>query len=53
MIARGPRAPRRLGWPAPEWFLCGHIHEAEGLEVTIGLTRAVNVGKKGYLLELL
>ena len=36
----------------PEYFFCGHIHEAEGLQVEIGKTRAANVGKKGYLLEL-
>ena len=36
----------------PEYFFCGHIHEAEGVEVEIGKTRAKNVGKKGHLLEL-
>ena len=36
----------------PEWFFCGHIHEAEGVEVKLGKTRARNVGKRGYLLEL-
>lgn len=36
----------------PEYFFCGHIHEAQGVEVTLGKTRARNVGKAGYLLEL-
>jgi Icc-related predicted phosphoesterase len=36
----------------PEHFFCGHIHEAEGREITIGRTRARNVGKKAFLLEL-
>jgi Icc-related predicted phosphoesterase len=36
----------------PRWFFCGHIHEAEGVVTRIGETRAVNVGKKSYLLEL-
>jgi Icc-related predicted phosphoesterase len=36
----------------PEYFFCGHIHEAEGVEERIGPTLAVNVGKKGYLLEI-
>ncbi|MBV9744956.1 MAG: metallophosphoesterase [Acidobacteriia bacterium] len=36
----------------PEYFFCGHIHEAEGREVRLGNTFAVNVGKKGYLLKL-
>jgi Icc-related predicted phosphoesterase len=36
----------------PAHFFCGHIHEAEGVVVQMGLTRAMNVGRKGYLLEL-
>jgi uncharacterized protein len=36
----------------PEHFFCGHIHEAEGKVAQMGKTRAMNVGKKGYLLEL-
>ena len=36
----------------PEYFFCGHIHEAEGASIQMGATRAVNVGKRGYLLEL-
>lgn len=36
----------------PEHFFCGHIHEAEGREIAIGRTRARNVGKKAFLLEL-
>ena len=36
----------------PGYFFCGHIHEAEGVSAEIGKTRAWNVGKKGYLLEL-
>jgi uncharacterized protein len=36
----------------PEYFFCGHIHEAEGKQIRIGKTIAINVGKRGYLLEL-
>jgi Icc-related predicted phosphoesterase len=36
----------------PIHFFCGHIHEAEGKVAQMGSTRAMNVGKKGYLLEL-
>ena len=36
----------------PAHFFCGHIHEAEGVVMQMGATRAMNVGKKGYLLEL-
>jgi uncharacterized protein len=36
----------------PEYFFCGHIHEAAGTSEVIGKTTAINVGKKGYLLQL-
>ncbi len=36
----------------PDYFFCGHIHEAEGREIRMGKTRAWNVGKRGYLLEV-
>jgi hypothetical protein len=36
----------------PEYFFCGHIHEAEGVEIRMGRTFAKNVGKAGHLLEL-
>lgn len=36
----------------PEYFFCGHIHEAAGAVIQMGSTRAQNVGKKGYLLDL-
>jgi len=36
----------------PAHFFCGHIHEAEGVMIEMGKTRAMNVGKSGYLLNL-
>lgn len=36
----------------PLRFFCGHIHECEGRDVMVGHTRAANVGKRGYLLDL-
>lgn len=36
----------------PHYLLCGHIHEAEGVMTRLGRTQAVNVGKRGHLLEL-
>jgi hypothetical protein len=36
----------------PEYFFCGHVHEAEGAEERFGRTLGINVGKKGYLLDL-
>lgn len=49
----GSRAVREFIESAhPAHFLCGHIHEAEGQVAQIGETRAMNVGKRGYLLEI-
>jgi hypothetical protein len=36
----------------PPYFFCGHIHEAAGVVTELGVTRARNVGKKGYLLTV-
>jgi uncharacterized protein len=36
----------------PRYFFCGHIHEAAGAQEKLGETSAMNVGKKGYLLDL-
>ena len=36
----------------PDIHICGHMHESEGLEDTIGKTRVINVGKKGKIIEL-
>ncbi len=36
----------------PDIVVCGHVHEAEGIEEKIGNTLVVNVGKQGRLIEL-
>ena len=36
----------------PRFFFCGHIHEAAGAQDKLGNTSAMNVGKRGYLLDL-
>jgi uncharacterized protein len=36
----------------PAYLFCGHIHEAAGKRARLGATECVNVGKKGYTLEL-
>jgi Icc-related predicted phosphoesterase len=36
----------------PAFLFCGHIHEAAGRTSHLGRTMAVNVGKRGYLLDL-
>ena len=36
----------------PEYFYCGHIHEAAGQQDTIGKSHGWNVGKRGQVLDL-
>lgn len=36
----------------PDFLLCSHVHEAEGIEEKIGNTMVINVGKKGKIIEL-
>ena len=49
----GSRAMREfLQREQPRYFFCGHIHEAAGVGEKLGGTSAMNVGKKGYLLDL-
>lgn len=36
----------------PDIVLCGHVHEAEGIEEKIGKTTVINVGRKGRLIEI-
>ncbi len=51
-VHAGSRSVREfIGRHQPEYFVCGHIHEAAGVVSDIGRTRAVNAGKRGYLLE--
>ncbi len=35
----------------PDFLLCSHVHEAEGIEEKIGDTKILNVGKKGKIIE--
>ncbi|MBS3098938.1 metallophosphoesterase family protein [Candidatus Pacearchaeota archaeon] len=36
----------------PDILLHGHIHEAAGMEETIGSTRVINVGREGKIIEI-
>ena len=36
----------------PDIVICGHVHEAAGMEDQIGSTRVINVAKHGKILEL-
>ncbi len=49
----GSRAVREfIEREQPEHFFCGHIHEAEGVTIQMGRTRATNVGKRGFLFSV-
>jgi uncharacterized protein len=48
-------SPALRGWVEcvqPAFLFCGHIHETAGLRDRIGATQCINVGKKGYIVEL-
>ena len=36
----------------PDFLLCSHVHEAEGIEELVGKTKVINVGKKGKVIEV-
>ena len=36
----------------PDFHLCGHMHETEGIEEKIGKTRVINVGRKWRIISL-
>ncbi len=36
---------------SPDILLCGHVHEAQGLEEKIGKTRVINVGRQGTWID--
>ena len=36
----------------PDFLLCSHVHEAEGIEEMVGLTKVINVGKEGTILDI-
>lgn len=36
----------------PDFVLCGHVHEAQGIEETIGTTKVINVARVGKILDV-
>jgi uncharacterized protein len=36
----------------PDFVLCSHLHEADGIEEKIGSTKVINVGRKGKIVEV-
>lgn len=52
-IVHGSKAVRRaIEEFQPDVLLCGHVHEAEGIEEMVGKTRVVNVAKSGRIIEV-
>ncbi len=43
---------RALDIMQPDFLLCSHVHEAEGIEEMVGVTKVINVGKEGTILDL-
>ncbi|MFH1972356.1 MAG: metallophosphoesterase [archaeon] len=36
----------------PDFVLCSHLHEAEGIEEMIGNSKVINVGRKGKIIKI-
>jgi len=36
----------------PDILLCSHVHEAEGIEETVGKTKVINVGRRGKIIDI-
>ena len=36
----------------PDFLLCSHVHEAEGIEEKLGKTKVINVGRRGKIIEI-
>jgi Icc-related predicted phosphoesterase len=36
----------------PDYLFCGHIHETAGMRDVLGATQMINVGKRGYTIEI-
>ena len=50
---RGSRGVRKaIDELKPDFLLCSHIHEAEGIEEKIGKTTVINVGRSGKIIEI-
>ena len=47
-----PAIKRAIKEFKPSILIHSHIHEAEGMEETLEGTRVINVGKKGFMIEL-
>lgn len=51
-VSGSPSVKKAIDEFKPDIMLCGHIHEASGIEEKIGSTRVINVSKEGRIIEL-
>ncbi|MBU3940309.1 MAG: metallophosphoesterase family protein [Nanoarchaeota archaeon] len=52
-VISGSKAVRKaIDQFKPDFVLCSHVHEAEGIEEKVGKTKVINVGRKGKILEI-
>jgi uncharacterized protein len=47
-----PAVERMIKKLQPDIFICGHVHEASGIEEKIGNTRVINVSRTGKILDI-
>lgn len=53
LIVPGSKAVRNaIDKFQPDILLCGHVHEAQGIEETIGKTKVISITKTGRIIEL-
>ena len=51
-VKGSPGLKRAIDNFKPDILICGHVHEAEGIEEIVGKTKVINVGKKGKIINL-
>lgn len=53
MFVKGSHGVRKaISELKPDFLLCSHVHEAEGIEEDIDGTRVINVGTKGKIFDI-
>ena len=51
-VAGSDAVRKAIEYFKPDIHLCGHVHEADGVEERVGTTRVINVGPRGKIIEL-
>ncbi|MFC1754113.1 metallophosphoesterase [Thermoproteota archaeon] len=51
-FAPSPAVRKAVDEFQPDILICGHVHEAAGLEEQIGKTKVINVSKNGKIIEI-